>query len=269
MDIHGSEALFFLSSEPVLAVVLFALLALAGELGFRLGRRAAPGMSADDRSQATAVEAAVLGLVGLLLAFTFGAASARFDAIRDGIGEEGAALGRAWRTAGSLDEPQRGELRACIVDYLDVRLDITRAAEAGDLACFQGDLDRSERLATRAGEIATEVLRQAPHEERSARLVEAVDAVHSTRAKLLQDARGRLPGAVLLLLAGSTAAAILMVGYAKGVSGRRAPLESVILAVLTVTIVLLIVDLDRPMRGMIRVPQQNLVELHERLVGAP
>jgi hypothetical protein len=51
------------------------------------------------------------------------------------------------------------------------------------------------------------------------------------------------------------------VGYASGVAGHRASFATYILVTLIVFLVFIIIDLDRPRRGLIEVSQQSLVDL--------
>jgi hypothetical protein len=57
-----------------IAIALFALLLAAEEAGFRAGRRAGSEEDARASGQIGVIQAAILGLLGLLLAFSFAAA---------------------------------------------------------------------------------------------------------------------------------------------------------------------------------------------------
>lgn len=86
-----------------LVAALLALLLLAGMLacllaGHRLGRRLPAGTAGDPG----ALDAAVFGLFGLLVAFTFSGASARFEARRDLVVQEANAIGTAWLLAAQV-----------------------------------------------------------------------------------------------------------------------------------------------------------------------
>ncbi|MGB5344761.1 MAG: hypothetical protein WBN23_01220, partial [Woeseia sp.] len=54
-----------------------------------------------------------------------------------------------------------------------------------------------------------------------------------------------------------------LIGYAAGVSGSRVSKGSYILVALIVVLVFIIIDLDRPRRGLIEVNQASLVSLAE------
>jgi hypothetical protein len=77
-----------------------------------------------------------------------------------------------------------------------------------------------------------------------------------------------VPEAVLFLMFGTFILTASLVGYASGVSGHRASFATYILEVLIVFLVFIIIDLDRPRRGLIEVSHQSLIELQES-VRAP
>lgn len=89
-----------------LSLVLGVLLSLV--IGRRIGARRVAQDAEGAQAGVAAVEGAVLALMGLLIAFTFSGAAARFDARRNLIIEETNAIGTAWlRLARSAPGPLR------------------------------------------------------------------------------------------------------------------------------------------------------------------
>jgi len=56
----------------------------------------------------------------------------------------------------------------------------------------------------------------------------------------------------------------LMLGYSSGLSGKRVIAPTVMVSFLIAMIAFIIIDLDRPRRGLIRVDQNSLLELHQQ-----
>ena len=102
-------------SEPLLGLALLALLVLASEFGFRAGRRRGPTSSDAVRQQVGNIQAALLALFALLLAFTFSMALSRFDQRRQLVVREANAIGTAALRARLLPAPQRVEAADCSV----------------------------------------------------------------------------------------------------------------------------------------------------------
>jgi hypothetical protein len=118
------------------------------ELGRRAGRRQLERGGTDVGSGLGPVEGAIFGLLGLLVAFTFSGAAARFDVRRALIVQEANAVGTAYLRLDLLPAASQPALRAGVRDYLDARLqgyqalpDLALAKEeSARAAALQGDL---------------------------------------------------------------------------------------------------------------------------------
>jgi CHASE2 domain-containing sensor protein len=80
--------------------------------------------------------------------------------------------------------------------------------------------------------------------------------------------RRHVPELVLFLLYGTFLLTGGVVGYAAGVAGHRPSFATYILIVLIVVLTFIIVDLDRPRRGLITVSQTSLVDLASAIDSA-
>jgi hypothetical protein len=72
---------------------------------------------------------------------------------------------------------------------------------------------------------------------------------------------------VLFLLFGTFVLTASLVGYAAGVGGHRTSLATYLLVALIVLLVFVIIDLDRPRRGLIEVSQQSLLDLQSSVAA--
>src|SRR5205823_623509 len=124
------------------------LLLLTTELGFRLARRCRAGIDDSVRSQVSIIQGAILGLLGLIAGFTFAMSVSRFDLRKAVILDEANAIGTTYLRAEFLPDPARGELKALLRRYVDVRLeffaagaDIPRARDAeAEIGRLQAEL---------------------------------------------------------------------------------------------------------------------------------
>src|SRR5512135_1710353 len=131
---------------PILFASFAAIGLLAGmmtlmELGRRAGARRLARDPEGSRAGASAVEGALFGLLGLLIAFTFSGAAARFDTRRSLIVEEANTIGTAWLRLDLLPPEAQPALRDLFRRYLDTRLEAYRLVP--DLAAARVALDRS------------------------------------------------------------------------------------------------------------------------------
>ena len=94
----------------------------ATEIGRWLGARA--GDRGGD--EVSTLEGAVLGLLALMIAFTFSMALSRFEGRRDAVLNEANAIGTTALRARLLPAPQSTETLKLLREYVQVRLDITQ-----------------------------------------------------------------------------------------------------------------------------------------------
>ena len=112
-----SGELFYSRSETLIAVVLFAFLLLFAEVGFGLGRSRSTQFHEAVKSQVGTIQGAILGILGLLLGFSFAMAVSRFDMRKQLVIEEANAIGTAAMRARLLPAPRRDEAAALFRSY--------------------------------------------------------------------------------------------------------------------------------------------------------
>ena len=114
------------------------------EVGRRIGLRRLAVDPEGARAGIGTVEGALLALLGLLIAFSFSGAAARFDARRQQIVNEASAIGSAYSFVDLLPPEAQPPLRETFRQYLDSRLEAYRRMP--DLAAAKVELDRSKAL---------------------------------------------------------------------------------------------------------------------------
>ena len=87
--------------------------------------------------------------------------------------------------------------------------------------------------------------------------------MHETR--VVSNLYARMPETVLLLLLVGSVLTLGMVGYGAGLHRRRRPLTAVAMIAVVGAVITLVVDLDRPRDGLLRVNQQPLIDLQQQI----
>ena len=82
-------------------------------LGRRIGKRR-PSRDEAETGQITATQASLLGILGLLLGFTFSVALSRHDARSAAVVAEANAIGTAWLRSDLLPNPDAVGLSTCL-----------------------------------------------------------------------------------------------------------------------------------------------------------
>jgi hypothetical protein len=244
-------------AEVLIPAGVLALTVAALEVGFRWGRRRfAEDANARATSQVSAIQGAILGLLGLLLAFSFAAAATRFIERQD-LMSEANAIGTAYLRADLLREPERSALRSALLRYTALRLEIAQRLRFGpsaDDVAAVGSLHGAMWEAARAGVAAEPTATLAVLNP----VNELID-LHTTR---MAAGRKHLPLPVLALLLACSALAVAVTGHGCGIGDlRRSPLSYALALLITVALWITI-DLDYPRMGMLRVSDAPLEALH-------
>ena len=117
-----------------LAIAIFASMLIASLAGYgvrRLERRLTVRADQPEHSQESYLVGGMLGLLALLLAFSFSIALNRFDERRHLVVQEANAIGTAYLRTQMLDEPHRSRLSGLLVNYTDNRIKLANIAPAG------------------------------------------------------------------------------------------------------------------------------------------
>src|SRR4051812_23450262 len=110
-----------------LGAFLLAMLLLANEVGYRIGRWRLSMRAESAESNMGLLTTGMLGLLAFTLGLTISIAESRYEARRDLVVTEANAIGTAWLRAGLVRGPEGPEIRRELEDYTRIRLDYTRA----------------------------------------------------------------------------------------------------------------------------------------------
>src|SRR5262245_32970090 len=130
------------TSEVSLALLLGMWLCY--ELGRWEGRRELRRDPDRFKTGTGVIEAAVFGLLGLLLAFAFAGAAGRLDTRRQQIAQEANAVGTAWLRLDLLPQSHQPSLRDLFRRYVDARINVFQ--KLPDLPATSAALDRANKL---------------------------------------------------------------------------------------------------------------------------
>jgi hypothetical protein len=243
-----------------------AFFLLGDETGFRLGRWKRPAVDEDARSQIITIQGAMLGLLALLLGFTFSMAMSRFELRKQQVLEESNAIGTTYLRAQLMPEPSRKEVSNLLHRYVEVRLQFYRAGMEGEQ--FQTAVDQTERLQLELWSRAGAWAAKDPRAVTAGLFLQSLNEVIDLHSKGLTALENHVPEIILVLLYFVALVAIGLIGYGNGLAGRRNFMVTMVASLLIAAVILVIIDLDRPQRGLIRVGLGRMVELHHSLEQA-
>lgn len=214
-----------------------------------------------------AVIGSTLGLLAFLLAFTFGIAAARFDQRRQLLLEEVNAIGTCYLRAGMLPDEIRTEVRRLLGDYVHERAELTRdpAHLTTELAEFLQRTDSRTDALWRQAEILAQIDRNS---EMYSLFVASLNDVIDCHTKRVVVGQYRIPGSIWTALYVVSIVSLMAVGYHFGLDSSRDILIGLFLAISFSVVIVLIADLDNPAVGNLRINQQPMIQLDQK-ISAP
>ncbi len=245
-----------------LATLVLVLLSI--EVGHRLGQYRRRRSEDEKVATVGAIVGATLGLLGFILAFTFGLAAARFDARRQIVVEDANAIGTTYLRAGLLPDDNGVMTRKLLRDYVDIRLEVVQSANLEQL------YRRTDELHRQLWNEAEAAGRKHPNSIVVGLFIQSMNEtidVHSKR--VLVSLQSRLPPVLWVTLYLITALTMGGVGYQEGLSNSRRSLAILVLVLTFTAVIALVADLDRPQEGLLTVSQQAMIDLRNMMKNMP
>jgi len=235
------------------------------EVGRRLGVRRLARDPEGAKAGTGAIDGAVFGLMGLLIAFTFSGAAARFDARRTMMVEEANAIGTAWLRLDLLPTAAQPPLRDKFRQYLDARLAAFR--KIPDFAAVKAELDRATALQSEIWTQAIAACRDSGSQPATMLLLPALNQMFDVAASRTTGIFMHPPMIIYVMLGMLLLAGSLLAGYGMGVGKIRDWFHALAFVVVMTLAVYVIIDFEFPRVGMIRIHgfEKVLVDLRQSM----
>jgi hypothetical protein len=212
------------------------------------------------------LQAALLGFVGLILAFGLALAVGRYESRRAAVVQEANAIGTTYLRAQLLAEPVRTRSLERLVRYTDTSIRLSNSVPES-AAARRAAVD-GQRLQRELWGLAGEAIAAAPNASAPRIYVETLNEMIDMQTVRVAGLSNRVPSPVLWLEVAGAALALGLLAFYLSLLGRG--LFTVLSAAALVSLLLLVTfDLDRPTRGLIRVPSTALTELRASMILPP
>src|SRR3954454_5573163 len=248
--------IFFRLNSWVLLLVLAALMVGATLAGLALGRRV--GLASSSlREPFGILQGALIGFMGLILAFGLSLAVGRYESRRGDVVTEANTIGTTYLRAQTLAEPVRTDSLALLRSYTDTSIALANTVPGSDM--YERELLASSQYQNQLWALAGQALNDRPEASAPRLYVETLNEMFDSQSVRVHGATNRVPTAVLILEVAGAAVAIAALALHLGTFDRSLP--TVLVVALLVTLLLGVTfDLDRPTRGLIRVPAGALAD---------
>jgi hypothetical protein len=256
---------FFSLQSWELALLILAVIGTSTGIGYTVGRYLRKH-EAKLREPFGVLQGALLGVVGLILAFGLSLAVGRYESRRAATVDEANAIGTSYLRAQLIAEPARARSLALFPRYTDLAIQISEeipgSSRMGRTIAAEGVIQRE------LWRLAGQSMSRAPTGSASRLYVDSLNSAFDAQSTRVAALNNRVPAAVLTLEVFGAAIAMAILALHISVLGRG--LVAMLAAASLVTLLLLVTfDLDRPTRGEIRVPDTPLVAVRASMLPPP
>jgi len=240
--------------------LLFASILFAYEIFFRIGRKYQKNTDKELKAQNTTVQAGILGLLALLLGFTFNMALQRFDNRSYAVIKEANAIGTSILRTKLLPEPYDSITYKLLQKYVDLRIEISSVdlTNINERRLING---KTDIVQNQAWDLAIKAAEIDPRPVTTGYFISSLNDVIDARGERSAILQRHVPEVILFLLFIVFIIGGALMGYTSGLGLKRAYISTVMFTFLIVLVVFIIIDLDRPKRGLIKIKQDSLIEL--------
>jgi hypothetical protein len=256
---------FFRLSSLELGLILFAVVFGTAGLGLVLGHYLRH-RSEHLREPLGVLQAALLGLVGLVLAFGLALAVGRYESRRAAVVDDANAIGTTYLRAQTLAEPIRTRSLRRLVRYTDTSIRLSSSIPASTQS--RQAIADGQKLQRQLWGLAGQALADAPVASAPRLYVETLNEMIDMQTVRVAALNNRVPGAVLAVEVIFAAAALGLLAFYLAILGRSV-LPVLLAAGLICLLLLVTFDLDRPTRGLIRIPSTPLTSLRASMELPP
>lgn len=255
--------LSLLQSSPtlVVAIVLFLLLIAFYILGYRLRTRALKNSQEHTLEDLGAINGTLLGLLALLLAFTFGMSNSRYDNRRSLAIEEANNIGTVILRTDIYPDSMRMVLRNHLKDYVEARIAFYQAGM--DMEKTYAEYFRASEIGTKIWSIAAAYAQKDDITTRTSELIPALNAMIDITTTRRAAGEATIPDSIMYFLFTLCLCSAFLLGY-----DRKNKFDWIVVigfALMLSATVFTIIDLDRPRSGLIDMDRSNqkIIELRE------
>ena len=212
------------------------------------------------------LQAALLGLVGLILAFGLSLAVGRYEDRRAATVDEANAIGTTYLRSQLIAEPERSRSIELLRGYTNLALRVSR--EVPNSTRMQRTTAAEDMVQRRLWRLAGQSLADMPLASAPRLYVDSLNSTFDAQSTRLASLNNRVPGAVLAIEVIGAGVALALLAMHISILGRG--LVPMLTAAVLITILLLVTfDLDRPTRGLIKVPATPLESVRASMVLPP
>lgn len=247
-----------------ISILLFTLIITCYVIGSRVGKWQKK-VNPDGKSEGVGpLEGALLGLLSLMLSFTFSSANSRFESRNNLIGEEANEIHSALMRSDLYPDSIRVSYRQDLKQYVQARIAYYDAHnDTKKIAAAVKEAKRiMARIWDRTADLSRPTTSSMPHSLMIATVGKLTDLISSRESARIKQ----VPDLIIWLLISLSLLGSFIIGYARKEKKKDWIIISVY-TVMNVATIFTILDLDRPFSGVIKTDmmEAKIVALREEV----
>ena len=247
--------------ELYLFLITIGLFLLAIELGFRLGKRYSDRKDGALSDHVSSLQSSVFGLLALLLGFTFAMSIERFDIRKQLVLEEANSVGTTYLRSQFLPEKLHQEAAILLQQYVESRLEFYYAGN--DISKIELSEEKSANIEKKLWNIAVQATKKPKNPQAINLFIQSLNDIIDVNEKRRVALENHVPEPVVVLLFFVSIFGMGFIGYNYGLTGKRRHTSTAFFALLIASVLIIILDIDRPRSGLIQVSQASLERLQD------
>jgi len=255
-----------LQSAPTLLIVFILFVFIIGLylIGHRLRIRSIKNNPEQSALELGSINGTLLGLLGLLLAFTFSMSSSRFDTRRALVIEEANDIGTVILRTDIYPDSVRRILRGYLKQYVEERIAFYQAGM--NVEKLTEHYINADNLGKKIWSTVAAYAKKDNVTTRTSELIPALNAMIDVTTTRRAAGESTIPDSIMYFLFLLCVCSAFLLGY-----DNKLRVDWIVMtgfAVMLSITVYMIIDLDRPRSGMINMdlPNQKIIELREMFV---
>lgn len=210
------------------------------------------------------VVGASLGLLAFMLAFTFQIVDNRYSTRKELLLDEVTTIRTTYLRAGLIPEPFRSESKKLLLEYVDLRYDAVKNFTPQKVELLK---TRSQSILDKLWKYSETLAEQDRSSEAYSLYTTSInDLVDIYNKRITLTFEYRIPTTILWVLFIIVQFSMFVLGYQFGISDKRNNTIAICISIIFASVMWLILALDRPETGLIRLNQNPLITLREQLL---
>jgi hypothetical protein len=244
----------WLANEGLVFVIMLTLFALVLEGGFRLGLRQKNKDKKDTlKPHIDKIQGAILTLTTLLIGFTFAMSVSRYEARKNLVAKEAEAISTSYLRTDFLPKAKEEKMKNLLRQYLQERIEFSNIGIDKQLL-LENNIKTNkltQEIWQNLNGIESSVL--------SGLFVNSLNEMIDLRQERQMVLENHIPEAVIYVLIVISSIGIGFIAYGYGILGNRFHFSAGIFALALIIVFVMILDIDRPSRGFIKVSNASLL----------